>query len=122
MATFDPIFYSYVPTAPRCKSATAQHVPAQHIPAQKQSSIPDKIQCVKPNDALFDDIRQVAVAAVLADDDPGYRSEIRGMFQYYSLQLLATVTNLWDIEQALPPSVAAITRSTTKITIIASFP
>jgi hypothetical protein len=77
MATFDPIFYSYVPTAPRCKSATAQHVPAQ-----KQSSIPDKIQCVKPNDTLFDDIRQVAVAAVSADDDPGYRSEIRGMFQY----------------------------------------
>ncbi|PQE24897.1 hypothetical protein CJF32_00007237 [Rutstroemia sp. NJR-2017a WRK4] len=84
MATFDPIFYSYVPTAPRCKSATAQHVPAQHVPAQKQSSIPDKIQCVKPNDTLFDNIRQVAVAAVSADDDPGYRPEIRGTTTVYS--------------------------------------
>ncbi|KAF7865662.1 hypothetical protein EAF04_005828 [Stromatinia cepivora] len=74
MATFDPIFYSYVPTAPRCKSATAQ----------KQSSIPDKIQCVKPNDTIFDDIRQVAVAVVSADDDPGYRSEIRGTTTVYS--------------------------------------
>ncbi|PQE33787.1 hypothetical protein CJF32_00011307 [Rutstroemia sp. NJR-2017a WRK4] len=80
MATFDPIFYSYVPTAPRCKSATAQYVPAQYVPAQKQSSIPGKIQCIKPNDAL-------AVAVVSADEDPGYRSEIRAEeLQYTALR------------------------------------
>ncbi|PQE05342.1 hypothetical protein CJF31_00008872 [Rutstroemia sp. NJR-2017a BVV2] len=72
MATFDPIPYHYVPTVPRYKRATTQHVPAQ-----KQSSIPGNIQCIKPNDAL-------AVAVVSADEDPGYRSEIRGTATVYS--------------------------------------
>ncbi|RAL58173.1 hypothetical protein DID88_009103 [Monilinia fructigena] len=72
MTTFDPIFYDYVPTAPRFKSATAQHAPAQ-----KQSSIPNKTECIEPNSAPFDSTRQVAVV-VSADDDPGYGSEIRG--------------------------------------------
>jgi hypothetical protein len=117
MATFDPIPYQYVPTVPRNKRATTQH-----IPAQKESSIPDKIHCIKPDDTLFDDIRQVAVAVVSADEDPGYRSEILGMFQYQSLQLLAIVTNLWETEQGLPPSLVTITRCTTKKTTkIASF-
>ena len=44
MATFAPISYTYVPTAPRVKSAATCRKPAP-----EQPSIFDKLQCNKPS-------------------------------------------------------------------------
>jgi hypothetical protein len=73
MATFDPISYTYVPTAPRFKSAAARR-----NPASKQSGILDKLQRSKQSGAAFDGPRLPAPAA--ADNNRGYRSGIQGMF------------------------------------------
>lgn len=69
MATFVPISYTYVPTAPRSKSATTRHKPTS-----KQSSIFDKIQSIKPSGAALSTPRPaVAAAANNRGDRPGIR-------------------------------------------------
>src|SRR5579862_7038225 len=55
MATFVPISYTYVPTAPRSKSATARRKPAP-----KQSSILDKLQHIKPSSTSLRTARPAA--------------------------------------------------------------
>ena len=73
MATFDPISYTYVPTAPRFKSAAARR-----NPTSKQSSILDKLQRSKLSGAALEDPQLPAQA--VADNNGGYRSGIQGMF------------------------------------------
>jgi hypothetical protein len=70
MATFVPISYTYVPTAPRSKSATARSKPAS-----KQSNILDKIQRIKPSSAAL----RTAQPAAAANDIRGDKLGIRGM-------------------------------------------
>ncbi|KAH0535945.1 hypothetical protein FGG08_007156 [Glutinoglossum americanum] len=71
MATFVPISYTYVPTAPRSKSATARRKPAL-----KPVSIFDKIQRIKPSGAALSTPRPAA-AATAADDNGGDKLGIR---------------------------------------------
>jgi hypothetical protein len=73
MATFVPISYTYVPTAPRSKSATARRKPAL-----KPVSIFDKIQRIKPSGAALSTPRPAA-AATAADDNGGDKLGIRSM-------------------------------------------
>jgi hypothetical protein len=58
MATFDPIPYTYVPTAPRFKSTKA---PYNRTP--KQVNILDKIQRIKASGATLSTLRPPAVVA-----------------------------------------------------------
>jgi hypothetical protein len=69
MATFVPISYTYVPTAPRSKSATARRKPAL-----KPVSILDKVQHSKPSGAALSTPRPAAAAA-----NGGDKLGIRGM-------------------------------------------
>ncbi|KAI9863863.1 MAG: hypothetical protein M1813_003515 [Trichoglossum hirsutum] len=71
MATFVPISYTYVPTAPRSKSAAARRKPAL-----KPVSIFDKIQRIKPSGAALSTPR-TAAAATAADDNGGDKLGIR---------------------------------------------
>jgi hypothetical protein len=72
MATFDPIPYTYIPTAPRSKSTKA---PYNRAP--KQVSILDKIQRIKASGAALGTPRPPAAVAAADDgrsDRPGIRS------------------------------------------------
>ena len=72
MATFDPIPYTYVPTAPRFKSTKA---PYNRTP--KQVSILDKIQRIKASGATLGISRPPAAVAAANDsrnDGPGIGS------------------------------------------------
>ncbi|KAI9770373.1 MAG: hypothetical protein M1839_003215 [Geoglossum umbratile] len=68
MATFDPIPYTYVPTAPRFKSTKA---PYNRTP--KQVSILDKIQRIKASGAALGMPRPPVVANDSRNDGPGIR-------------------------------------------------
>ncbi|KAI9768270.1 MAG: hypothetical protein M1839_004164 [Geoglossum umbratile] len=71
MAAFDPIPYTYVPTAPRFKSTKA---PYNRTP--KQVSILDKIQCIKASGSAPGTPRPPAAVASANDsrnDRPGVR-------------------------------------------------
>ena len=70
MATFDPISYTYVPTAPRSKSTKA---PCNRAP--KQISILDKIQRIKASGAALGMPRPPAAVAA-ADDSRNNRPGI----------------------------------------------
>jgi hypothetical protein len=72
MATFDPIPYTYAPTAPRSKNTATRRKPAP-----KQVSIFDKIQRIKPSGAALSTPRPAAIVA--AADNRGDRPGIRGM-------------------------------------------
>ena len=71
MATFDPIPYTYIPTAPHFKSTKA---PYNRIP--NQVNLLDKIQQIKANSAALNMPRTLAavVAANERNDGPGIRS------------------------------------------------
>jgi hypothetical protein len=72
MATFDPIPYTYVPTAPRFKSTKA---PYNRTP--KQVSILDKIQRIKASGATLGTLwppAAVAAANSSRNDGPDIRS------------------------------------------------
>ena len=70
MATLAFKPYTYVPTAPRSKSAISRRKPAsKHL---------EKLQQSKPSSIVLDGPRLPAPAA--ADSNRGYRPEIQGMF------------------------------------------
>jgi len=73
MATFAPISYTYVPTAPRSKS-----VATRPKPTSKQPSTLEKLQRSKLSRAALDGPQLPATAAT--DSNEGYRPEIQGMF------------------------------------------
>jgi hypothetical protein len=71
MATFDPIPYTYVPTALRFKSTKA---PYNRTP--KQVSVLDKIQRIKASSAALGTPQPPAAVAAVneSNDGPGIRS------------------------------------------------
>ena len=69
MATFNPIPYTYVPTASRLKNTKAPH----NRPP-KQVSILDKIQHIKVSGTVLGTPAAVAAANGSRNDGPGIRS------------------------------------------------
>ena len=91
MATFEPIPYIYIPTAPRSKSRAAR----SRI-TSKQFSVLGKNLCIEPRSVALDVLQPLtgAIARAAADDYEDGKARIRGMSTI--AYATATITNLCE--------------------------
>ena len=91
MATFEPIPYTYIPTAPRSKSRAARSKITS-----KQFSVGKNLR-IEPRSVALNVLQPStgAMARAAADDDADGRARIRGMSAIVCAT--ATVTNPWGL-------------------------